>query len=75
MENTNEQIIYSVNVEDLQAVAKVIYGKELSNEEVEKVSQKLGDYFEDWFDKIELAIEDSLELEKLEEPNWDNYPY
>lgn len=71
----NEDIVYSLNVEDLQAVAKVIYGKELSDEQIETVSRKVGDCFDDWFERVECAIDSSLDLEKLEEPDWDEFPY
>ena len=75
METTDEKIIYSLTAEDLQTVAKVVYGKELSSKEIEIVSEKIGDYFSDWFDKVDSAIENTLELEKLEEANWEEYPY
>jgi hypothetical protein len=71
----NEDVVYALTVEDLQVVAKVAYGKELSDEQLEIVSRKVGDYFGDWFDKVESAIDISLDLEKLEEPNWEEYPY
>lgn len=67
----NEDVVYALTIEDLQVVAKVSYGKELSDEQLEIVSQKVGDYF----DKVESAIVISLDLEKLEEPNWAEYPY
>ena len=75
MENSNDKTIYSLTVEDLQVVAKVIYGKELSSKQVEIVSDKIGDYFTDWFQKVEIAIDNTLELEKLDEADWDEYPY
>lgn len=69
MENTNDKVVYALTVKDLQTVAKVSFRKELSDEQIEIVSQKVGDYFTDWFDKVESAINTSLDLEKLEEPN------
>lgn len=75
MENTNDKIVYALTVEDLQVVAKVIYGKELSNEQLEIVSDKVGDCFNDWFEKVEFAMGLALNLKKLEEPNWEEYPY
>lgn len=71
----NEDVVYSLTVEDLQTVAKASFGKELSNEQIEIISQKIGDYFGDWLEKIEAAISGSLNLEKLAESNWDEYPY
>lgn len=70
-----DEVVYSINVEDLQVVSKVIFGKELTDVQLETVSRKVGDYFNDWFEKVEFAIDDILDLEKLEEPNWDEYPY
>ncbi|HXG84112.1 MAG TPA: hypothetical protein VNI84_08800 [Pyrinomonadaceae bacterium] len=75
MENPNEKIIYSLNVENLQAVAKVIYGKELSSEQIDIVGEEVSSGFTNWFDIVESAIDNTLDLEKLEEPNWDDYPY
>lgn len=71
----NEDVVYALTVEDLQVVAKVTYGKELSDEQLEVVSRKVGDYFGDWFEKVESAIDNLLDLEKLDEPDWDQYPY
>lgn len=70
-----DEVVYSINVEDLQVVSKVIFGKELTDVQLETVSRKVGDYFNDWFERVEFAIDDILDLEKLEEPNWDEYPY
>ncbi len=75
MENTKDKIVYALTVEDLQTVSKVIYGKALSNEQIEIVGAKVGNYFNDWFEKVEFAIDASLDLKKLEEPDWEEYPY
>ena len=75
MEDANDKVVYALTVEDLQVAAKVFYGRELSAEQIEVVSDKIGDYFTDWLDKVEIAIDNTLDLEKLEEPNWDEYPY
>lgn len=70
-----DEIVYSITVEDLQAIAKVIYGKRLTKRQLERITPKIGNYFEDWFDKIELAIDDNVKIKKLDEPDWDAYPY
>ncbi len=75
MENTNDKVVYALTVEDLQVVAKVIYGKELSNEQIEIVSDKIGDCFNDWFEKVEFIIDLALDLKKLEKPDWEEFPY
>ena len=42
----NDEIIYSINIEDIQTVAKKELGRELTNEEIELVSRKVGDYID-----------------------------
>jgi hypothetical protein len=71
----SDKIVYSINMADLQVVAKVIYGKKLNDEQLEILRQKIGDYMPDWFDPVEFAIDNLFGLEKLEEPDWDEYPY
>ncbi len=70
-----DEVIYSITIEDLQAVAKAIYGKRLTKRQLERVSLKVGDYFDDWFDKVEFAIADCVKIKTLDEPDWDAYPY
>ena len=70
-----DKIVYSINVADLQVVAKVVYGRKLSDEQLEILHQKIGNYFGDRFEPVEFAIDELFELEKLEEPDWDEYPY
>ena len=55
-----EMIVYSINVEDLQMVAKQELSRELSPEELEIVADKIGDYF-DWRGSIVAAIENHLQ--------------
>lgn len=73
MEDQNAKVVYLINTEDFQNVAKVSFGKQLSDKQIEVLSNKIGDYFDDWYSKIEAAIEYELNLEKLEEPNEEEY--
>jgi hypothetical protein len=56
----NETIVYSINVEDLQTVAKQELSRELSPKELAIVADKVGDYI-DWHGAIAATIEDRLQ--------------
>lgn len=60
---SKDKIVYSLTVEDLQTVASEVLERELSEDEIAKVEENLGDYIR-WFDAIELAI-----YQTLSEPN------
>ncbi len=53
-------IVYSINVEDLQTVAKQELSRELSSGELALVADKVGDYI-DWHGAVAAAIEDRLQ--------------
>ena len=53
-------IVYSINVQDLQTVARQELSRELSPKELAIVADKVGDYF-DWHGAIAAAIEESLQ--------------
>jgi len=40
-----DKIIYSINIEDVQTVAKQELNRKLSNEKLKMVEIKLGDYY------------------------------
>jgi hypothetical protein len=61
---TNEKIIYSINIEDVQNVAQKSFGRVLNQQELDVVENKLGDYIP-WFEFIETAIDNHLNLEKV----------
>ena len=50
-----DKIIYSINIEDVQTVAKQELNRRLSEEELKMVEMKLGDYI-DWYEAINLTI-------------------
>jgi hypothetical protein len=60
-----DKIVYQLTVEDLQNVAIEEYGRELSPNEIEMVAEKIGDYFPDWYEKIDFAIGDILKINKI----------
>lgn len=58
-----DKIIYSINVEDVQTVAEEDLGRELTDDEVKFVEDKIGDYI-DWFDTISLILNELNDEEK-----------
>lgn len=61
-----EKIVYSINIEDIQNVANKELDRDLTEEELKRVEEKLGDYF-DWYGTIAMCIEESVNPEKEEE--------
>lgn len=59
MEN-KEKIIYSINIEDVQNVANQDLGRDLNDDELKLIEDKIGDYI-DWFGAISNAISDSID--------------
>lgn len=60
-----EKIIYSINFEDVQTVSEEVYGRELNENELKIVEDKIGDYFS-WYDSVADLISNELELEKVD---------
>lgn len=56
--------IYCISMKDLQDVAMNEYGRKLSSNELEQVSEKIGDYFIDWYEKIDSALFNTLNLKR-----------
>lgn len=54
-----ERIVYSLNVEDLQHVAHEELGRELTEEEINYVEDKVGEYIS-WHEAISFAIHDLI---------------
>jgi len=50
-----ENVVYSLNVEDIQTVAEQELDRRLSPEEVRIVEDKIGDYI-NWYDAIHLTM-------------------
>ena len=56
-----EEIIYSINIGDIQDVANQVVDRDLTKKELALVEKSLGDYI-DWFQ----AVEDSIQENKIE---------
>jgi len=54
-----KDIVYSVNVQDVQDVARREYDRDLSDKQVESVAAKLGDYI-DWYEAVDMAIAETV---------------
>ena len=50
-----DKIIYSINIEDVQTVAKQELNRKLSDDELKIVEMKLGDYI-NWYEAINTTI-------------------
>lgn len=55
MNNDNQRVVYSINVEDVQTVAIKEIGRPLDEDEIEIIADKLGDTIE-WYDEVANAI-------------------
>jgi len=53
--HTDEEIVYSINVADIQDVANQVLERRLTKKELPLVKESVGDYV-DWFQSIESAI-------------------
>ena len=59
MKSDLERPVYEISVEDLQAVANKVLGRELTDDEIRAVGNSVGDYI-DWFQAIENAINNCI---------------
>ncbi len=64
--DSNDRIIYSINVEDIQTVAIEEIRRQLTTDEIKKVERKIGDYI-DWHGAIEMTIDD-LDIKQIHNP-------
>ena len=53
--NDNNKIIYSINIEDVQNVAKQELHRLLTDKELKLVEDKIGDYM-NWYDAVAILI-------------------
>ena len=51
-----EEIVYGINVDDIQEVSMQVLERPLTDEEIALVKESVGDYI-DWFQAIENAIQ------------------
>lgn len=59
------QIIYKITVADIQTVAKENYSRELTSDEIKKISDSIGEKIS-WYDIIHDAIKEKLEIEEID---------
>ena len=58
-----DRVVYSLNIEDVQTVAKDKIGRKLTAVEVEDVENRIGDYI-DWYEAISFAIDDKVKTKR-----------
>jgi len=56
---TKNTTLYSINIQDVQTVAKEKLGRELAQSEIKMVEDKIGDHL-DWYAAIECALDESI---------------
>jgi hypothetical protein len=61
-----DKIIYALSVEDLHTVSNDMYGRKLSADEINLVLEKFDKYFGNWFETIEFALNDILDIEQID---------
>ena len=54
-----EEIVYSINIDDIQEVANQVLERRLTNKELALVRESVGDYI-DWFQAVENAISEHV---------------
>jgi hypothetical protein len=57
--NRSEEIVYSINVDDLQEVSSEVLERGLTKREIALVGNSVGNYL-DWFQAIEHAIRENV---------------
>lgn len=58
-----DRIIYSINVEDLQTVAEQELDRELTDKEIKRVEERLGDYI-DWYGTIAITLNEVIKKKR-----------
>jgi hypothetical protein len=53
-------ILYSINVQDVQDVAQREFDRELNDKEIESVAAKLGEYI-DWYEAVNTTVAQTLQ--------------
>ena len=52
---SDKRVVYSINVADIQTVAQEELGRRLTDDELKRIEDNLGDYIQ-WHDAIASAI-------------------
>jgi hypothetical protein len=56
-------ILYSINVQDVQDVAQREFDRKLNDKEMESVADKLGEYI-DWYEAVNSAVAQTIQKSK-----------
>jgi hypothetical protein len=56
-------ILYSINVQDVQDVAQREFDRKLNDKEMESVAAKLGEYI-DWYEAVNSAVAQTIRKSK-----------
>jgi len=62
---SKRKVIYYINVEDLQNVAEQELDRMLTDEEIDLIDKKLGDYIS-WYDSVDACINDVIRKRRKE---------
>ena len=60
-----DELVYAINVWDVQELAKERIGRELDFHEMNAVKKAVEWGFFDWYDIVQIAIDSSIEQNKL----------
>lgn len=60
-----EELVYAINVWDIQTLAKERIGRELTFSEMNSVKKGIEWGFFDWFDVVNVAIDEAIEQNKI----------
>ncbi|HYA94483.1 MAG TPA: hypothetical protein VEK32_23595 [Thermodesulfobacteriota bacterium] len=58
-----KDILYSINVQDVQDVAQREFDRKLNEKEMESVAAKLGEYI-DWYEAVNTAVAQTIQERK-----------
>lgn len=61
MKMKSDDIVYYINVEDIQTVAEDVCGRRLTDDKLRKIADIIADHIP-WFDCIEAAIHATLHV-------------
>lgn len=57
--DSDEEIVYSMNIADIHEVSEDVLGRRLTDQEIALVKESVGDHI-DWFQAIENAINQNI---------------
>jgi hypothetical protein len=63
-DQNDDEIFYSLNIADIQTVAKEEIGRRLTREEIEKIKDPIAERIK-WYDAISDAIYEGIDINRL----------